>query len=188
MHRVWNKILAATLLCWIPLSCGTAQTQETDGGASPTGETQASKEGTMPEKGDKAPDFTLKDEKGNAVTLSDFQGKQNVVLIFYPKDQTPGCTKQLCAVRDDWSAFEEQNVAVFGVNPGSAKSHQAFIDKFSFPFPLLVDADKEVARAYDCDGLLMTKRTVFGINKEGIVVFAERGMPDNAEILAAFQE
>ena len=137
--------------------------------------------------GAKAPLFTLKDENGKEVKLETFLGKKNVVLIFYPGDNTPGCTKQLCAVRDDYTLFQEADVAVFGVNPQSAESHKKFSEKRDFPFPLLVDEEKRVLRLYGAKGILLTKRTVYGIDKKGRVVFAERGMPSNETVLAAFQ-
>lgn len=137
--------------------------------------------------GEMAPDFNVTDQSGKPATLSEFKGKKNVVLIFYPGDDTPGCTKQLCAVRDDFSQFDGREVAFFGVNPQSAQSHQKFIDKYNFPFPILVDKDKEIIKAYGCAGLVSTTRTVYGIDKSGKVVFAQRGMPANSEILAAFE-
>lgn len=137
--------------------------------------------------GTEAPLFTLKDQDGTTVTLKEFRGKKNVVLVFYPGDQTPGCTKQLCAIRDDFEDFKTADTVVFGVNPADAQSHKAFIEKQKYPFPLLVDEKGEVAKAYNAKGLLFTKRTVYGIDKEGKIVFAQRGMPTDKEILAAFK-
>jgi len=139
------------------------------------------------EVGSPAPGFTVRDEKGGWVRLAEFQGKQNVVLVFYPGDDTPGCTKQLCAIRDDWSGFVGKGVAVFGVNPADAKSHASFMNKYSFPFPLLVDNDQEVIGKYGCKGTASVERTVYGIDKKGTIVFAQRGMPSTQEILKAFQ-
>ena len=138
--------------------------------------------------GDSAPDFSLMDESGKLVQLSEQRGKNNVVLIFYPRDKTPGCTKQLCDVRDQFELFRSNDTVVFGINPQGAASHQSFIDKYDFPFPLLVDREWQVVSAYGCKGILTTKRTVYGINKEGIVVFARRGRPANEEIIDAFKE
>ncbi len=137
--------------------------------------------------GEPAPDFNIPDQNGNSVSLRSFKGKKNVVLIFYPGDNTPGCTKQLCAVRDDYSDFEKAGVAFFGVNPQSAESHQNFIDKYSFQFPILVDTDRTVINAYGCAKGNSTQRTVYAINKNGIVVYAKQGMPANSEILSAFE-
>ena len=138
--------------------------------------------------GDKAPHFSLRDQSGNVVTLDDFQGEKNVVLVFYPRDNTPGCTKQLCAIRDQFEQFADSDTVVFGINPQNSASHQRFIDRHNFPFPLLMDREKRIVSAYGCRGTLTTKRTVYGINKEGIIVFARRGMPSNEEILAAFRK
>lgn len=142
----------------------------------------------MLEVGDTAPDFSLMDENGKRVHLGEHRGKNNVVLIFYPGDKTPGCTKQLCAVRDQFELFRSNDTLVFGLNPQGAESHRRFIDKYDFPFPLLVDREKQVVSAYGCKGALTTKRTVYGINKEGIIVFARRGRPTNEEIINAFKE
>lgn len=138
--------------------------------------------------GEKAPGFSLLDQSGKVVTLDEHRGKKNVVLIFYPGDNTPGCTRQLCAVRDQRELFTDSDTAVFGVNPQGAESHQRFTDKHNFPFPLLVDREKEVVSAYGCKGTLATKRTVYGINKEGVIVFARRGMPANEDVVNAFKE
>jgi peroxiredoxin Q/BCP len=134
--------------------------------------------------GTQAPNFSLLSNKGDTVTLSSFIGKNHVVLIFYPGDQTPGCTKQLCAIRDDYSQFAEKGAVVFGVNQASAESHEKFAKKQNYDFPLLVDAGKKTAKAYKADGL-MIQRTVYVIDKEGKIAFAKRGTPDNLEILEA---
>jgi peroxiredoxin Q/BCP len=97
--------------------------------------------------GDKAPAFKTLDQDGEAVALSDFKGKK-VVLYFYPKDDTPGCTKEACSFRDGWSKFRKRGVAVLGVSVDDARSHRKFIDKFSLPFPLLADTDKAIVKAY----------------------------------------
>jgi peroxiredoxin Q/BCP len=130
-----------------------------------------------------APDATLLDERGNAVRIGGFRGEKNVVLVFYPGDRTPNCTKQLCTIRDDFSKFEAKDTVVFGVNPQTAESHLSFTEKYSFPFPLLVDGDKRAIRAYGCEGVLATIRTVYAIDKDGKIVFARRGMPSTADIL-----
>jgi peroxiredoxin Q/BCP len=128
-----------------------------------------------------APDFTLPDDTGRSVTLSKLRGK-SVVLVFYPGDDTPGCTKQLCQFRDDWSEARKKGVEVFGVNPQSAGKHQKFRAKYKFPFPLLVDQGQKVAELYHCNGLIV-KRTVYLIGPDGIVKLGRRGMPAPAEVL-----
>jgi len=138
--------------------------------------------------GDAAPPFLAVDEAGNEVRLADFEGRKGVVLIFYPGNETPGCTAQLCAARDSWGVFEAANVAVLGVNPASAESHAAFRKNHRFPFPLIADGDGAVTRAYGARGPLgIVKRTVYGIDKSGAIVFARRGSPDSREILSAFK-
>lgn len=138
--------------------------------------------------GDKAPAFSLRDQNGNLVTLEEFKTQRNVVLVFYPGDSTPGCTAQLCAIRDQFEVFADNDTVVFGINPQDSASHGKFISKHSLPFPLLVDRDKKVISAYGCRGMLMTKRTVYGIDKEGTIVFARRGRPSNEEIINSFKE
>jgi len=128
------------------------------------------------EEGKLAPDFTLQDQDGNDVTLSDFRGK-NVVLYFYPKDMTPGCTAQACDFRDNINAFNDADTVVLGVSPDPIEKHQQFIDKHDLPFTLLADVDKEVSELYDVWRLKKNfgreyygvERSTFVIDKEGIV-------------------
>ncbi len=135
--------------------------------------------------GEKAPDFSLLSANGDTVRLSDFAGKKFVVLFFYPGDETPGCTKQLCAVRDDYTAFKEKNAVVFGVNPANGESHTKFINNHKFQFTLLVDEGKKTTKAYGCGGLPIVNRTVYVIDPQGMIIYAKRGMPSNEEILGA---
>jgi thioredoxin-dependent peroxiredoxin len=132
--------------------------------------------------GTPAPEFSLPDDSGHTVSLSTLRGK-TVVLVFYPGDDTPGCTKQLCQFRDDWTEAQAQGVEIFGVNPQSATSHGKFRRKFQFPFPLLVDAGQKVAALYHANGLIV-KRTVYRIGPDGRIQFARRGMPSPKEVLA----
>jgi peroxiredoxin Q/BCP len=145
----------------------------------------------MPLKiGDDAPDFTLRAQDGTSVSLAQFRGKSNVVLIFYPKDQTPGCTKQLCAARDDDAEYKAYNAAVFGVNGDDAASHGRFIAKHGLTMPLLVDPGLAVAKTYDAvmgvGPLKIVNRTVVGIDRNGKVAFYERGIPSTKAILSVF--
>ena len=139
--------------------------------------------------GSTAPDFTLASSDGTDVSLASFRGRDNVVLIFYPKDQTPGCTKQLCTARDDRAAFASAGAVVFGVNGGGAASHARFIAKHGLPMPLLVDPGLVVAKAYDAviglGPLKFVNRTVVGIDRAGRIAFYERGMPATAATLRA---
>jgi peroxiredoxin Q/BCP len=102
--------------------------------------------------GDLAPDFSLPDMEGNMVRLSDFRSKW-VVLYFYPRDNTPGCTKEACGFRDAYPDYQTQDIVVLGVSTDDAKSHAKFANKFNLPFPLLSDADGSVATAYESYGL-----------------------------------
>lgn len=140
--------------------------------------------------GTAAPDFTLPASAGSEVTLSAFRGNSDVVLIFYPKDQTPGCTKQLCSARDDGAAFASAGAVVFGINGDSAESHARFIAKHGLTMPLLTDRGLNVARRYDAvlgiGPVSFVNRTVVGIGRDGRVAFYKRGMPATAAILASF--
>ncbi len=182
------KLISAVLAALLLSACAGSGTNAPEKPLATEDKSPATKEeeSAMLAVGTKAPEFETTDEKGGAVRLADYKGKKNVVLVFYPGDDTPGCTSQLCAIRDDWKDFEGADVAVFGINPAKAESKQKFSGKYGFPFPLLPDTDKKLVKSYGCEGLLFTKRTVYGIDKEGVIVFAERGMPKNSDILAAF--
>ena len=134
--------------------------------------------------GGTAPDFTAQDQDGRTVTLSSLRGVSNVVLVFYPGDETPGCIRQLCEFRDRWALALAKDTVVFGVNPQRAGSHQNFRNHRGFPFPLLVDERRRIAALYNADGLII-KRTVYLIGKSGTIRFAQRGMPSPEEVLAA---
>ncbi len=118
----------------------------------------------MLKEGDIAPDFTVKDEAGADVKLSDFRGRR-VVLYFYPKDDTPGCTKEACSLRDGFAAFERENIKILGVSPDDEKSHRKFISKYELPFTLLADTDHSVADAYNSYG----EKTFMGKNYMGVL-------------------
>jgi peroxiredoxin Q/BCP len=124
--------------------------------------------------GDPAPDFTLPDQNGEAVTLSSLQG-QRVVLYFYPKDDTPGCTKEACNFRDRWNAFSAAGLQVFGISKDEAGSHGKFIAKYTLPFTLLSDAEPcPVASAYDSYGLKkFMGREYMGMMRHTFVIDAE---------------
>src|SRR6185436_17839836 len=98
-------------------------------------------------EGDLAPDFTAETSGGGKISLSELKGK-NVILYFYPKDDTPGCTKEACAFRDDFAAFKKKGAVILGVNADSVKAHDKFVKKFELPFPLLADEDKKIVEAY----------------------------------------
>lgn len=114
--------------------------------------------------GDPAPDFTAVTDAGVTVTLRDYQGKR-VVLYFYPKDDTPGCTTQACSFRDNYVEIEERNAVVLGVSPDDQKSHVKFKTKFNLPFTLLVDEDHAIAEAYGAWG----EKSMYGKKYMGII-------------------
>ena len=131
----------------------------------------------MVRPGEAAPEFTLPGiEKGERrdFSLSEFRGR-NVVLAFYPGDNTPGCTRQLCSYRDDWSEFERINAVLLGISPQDVDSHEKFATKHNFPFPLLADTDKAVTEAYGVGApIIGVRRSVFVVDGEGIVRYADR--------------
>lgn len=126
---------------------------------------------TAVKKGDRAPDFSAKDQAGNTVSLSDFVGKRNLVMFFYPKDFTPGCTKQVCAFRDAITDFQQLDAAVVGVSSGSAGDHSSFDDKFKLKFPLLVDDGNRLRSAFGVPSTfgVLPGRVTYVIDKNGIV-------------------
>ena len=136
---------------------------------------------------DQAPDITLPDQNGHPVRLSDLKGKKNVILIFYPGDMTPGCTLQLCSLRDEWPKIIATGTAVFGINHADAESHTTFRKKYDFPFPLLVDEGKKASAAYGAIrklfGHRIIRRTVVVLDKDGIIVYLKHGMPKTSDIL-----
>jgi peroxiredoxin Q/BCP len=116
--------------------------------------------------GDKAPDFELFSDHGSKVKLSSFHGKR-VVVYFYPKDDTPGCTTQACGFRDKYHVIEEQHAVILGISPDSIESHIQFKNKFNLPFRLLVDADHKVAEAYGVWGAGSIIRSHFVVDETG---------------------
>lgn len=127
-------------------------------------------------EGDKAPAFSANNQKGEKVSLADYKGKK-LVLYFYPKDDTPGCTKEACSLRDNYNALLKQGYAILGVSPDNEKKHQKFIDKYELPFDLLADTDQAVANAF---GVWVEKsmygrkymgiaRTTFIIDEKGVI-------------------
>ncbi len=116
------------------------------------------------EEGKAAPAFTLNDADGNAVSLKDFKGK-NVVVYFYPRDDTPGCTKEACGFRDHWQDIQDAETVVLGISPDSEASHQKFRDKYELPFTLLADPEREVMTEYDAYG----EKMMYGKKRMGVI-------------------
>jgi peroxiredoxin Q/BCP len=126
--------------------------------------------------GDKAPDFTAKDQNGNTISLADFKGKI-IILYFYPKDDTPGCTAEACDFRDNYQSLLGKGFEVIGVSTDDEKSHKKFETKYSLPFPLIADTDQTIVEAYGVWGeknmygkkYMGTVRTTFIIDGDGII-------------------
>jgi peroxiredoxin Q/BCP len=119
---------------------------------------------SKPKEGDKAPDFIAKDQNGDTISLSDFKGK-NVILYFYPQDDTPTCTKEACNFRDNYQSLLSKGFAVIGVSMDNEKSHKKFIKKYSLPFPLITDPDKKIIEDYG----LWAEKTTFGRTYMGVL-------------------
>ncbi len=119
-----------------------------------------------------APAFTAKDTNGNTVSLSDFAGK-TVVLYFYPKDDTPGCTKQAQSFRDNYAEYQGKEMVVLGVSMDDEASHQKFTEKYGLPFQLLADTDGAITKAYDVDGGGYAKRVTYIIDGEGKIAYVD---------------
>lgn len=152
----------------------------------------------MLKEGDKAPDFNSKDQDGNPVKLADLKG-QKVVLYFYPKDDTPGCTKEACSFRDADDVYRKKGIKVFGVSTDDEQSHQKFISKFQLPFDLLADTDKSIVESYGVWGeksmygkkYMGTNRKTFLIDENGKIakIFDKVNVEEHAdEVLEAFGE
>ncbi|MDX1547332.1 MAG: thioredoxin-dependent thiol peroxidase [Rhodothermales bacterium] len=152
---------------------------------------------TMPEVGQPAPSFEGTTQDGTTVRLEDYRGRR-LALYFYPKDDTPGCTKQACNLRDHYRDLLEAGIAVVGVSPDPVESHEAFADKYELPFPLLADPAHEILEAYGVWGernlygrtFMGVKRTTFLIDEEGIVrhVFKRPKVSEHTqEILKRFE-
>jgi thioredoxin-dependent peroxiredoxin len=149
----------------------------------------------VPETGSPAPDFTLTSDSGEPVSLEALRGRP-VVLYFYPKDDTPGCTTQACGIRDAWGEFERVGAVVLGVSPDSPESHAAFREKYDLPFPLLADPEHTVAEAYGVWGertfrdttYMGVERSTFVIDGDGRIAAEMRNVKPDAhaeDVLAA---
>ncbi|HEX3250479.1 MAG TPA: thioredoxin-dependent thiol peroxidase [Pyrinomonadaceae bacterium] len=150
----------------------------------------------MLKEGSTAPAFKTTDDKGETVSLKDFRG-QKVVLYFYPKDDTPGCTKEACSFRDAFASFKKKGIAVLGVSPDTEASHKKFVTKYKLPFTLLADTDKAIAESYGVWGekkfmgrtYMGVHRTTFLIDEKGkIKKKFEKVKPEDhaSEVLEAF--
>jgi len=154
---------------------------------------------SLPAVGTQAPEFTVQTHAGETVSLSDFRGKQNVVLFFYPKADTPGCTIEACSFRDNVATFQSVGTAVLGISADTVKKQAKFAEKYGFTYPLLADADHAIAEAYGVwkekafmgRKYMGIERTTFVIDKEGVVrkVFAKVSIPGHtAAVLESIHE
>lgn len=150
------------------------------------------------EVGDKAPNFKTTDQNGKPVSLADYKGKK-VILYFYPKDDTPGCTKEACAFRDEFAAFKKVKAEILGVSTDDEKSHKKFVDKYSLPFTLLADTDKKIVNGYGVWGekslygrkYMGTNRVTYLIDESGkIAAVFPKVKPEEhaAELLALLKK
>jgi peroxiredoxin Q/BCP len=145
--------------------------------------------------GDKAPDFALPKAEGAAEDapkrLTDFKGKQNVLLAFYPKADTPGCTKQLCGYRDDFNQFKSQDTTVIAISTDKQAASDAFKTKFEMPFTVLGDAEKKIVKAYGIPtmiGLGLAQRSVVLIDKEGVIRFIDLKYDINKDKTVVYEQ
>jgi peroxiredoxin Q/BCP len=145
---------------------------------------------SLPALGSVAPDFSATANDGSPVSLRELLAEGSVALFFYPGDDTPGCNRQLCAVRDDLAEFRAAGIQPFGVNPAGIASHSKYVAKFGFNFPLLVDEQSEIAAAYGAvkDDGRKIQRSVIGIGRDGTIRFATRGAPPPGEVIAALED
>jgi peroxiredoxin Q/BCP len=144
------------------------------------------------QEGQKAPDIQAQDQNGKTIKLSDYAGKSNIVLYFYPKDDTPGCTKEACALRDGHVYLKAAGAVVLGVSSDDVKSHAAFAAKYHLPFSLLADPDKAIINAYGVKmfGLGIAKRITFVIDRQGVIrkIFREvKPAGHDQEVLAVLK-
>lgn len=126
----------------------------------------------MLNEGDPAPDFTVLLDDGTTFSLSAFRGKKNLILYFYPKDFSPGCTREACSFRDEFGKFQSRDTEVLGVSLDSPESHRRFREQHNLPFPLAVDDDQQISQAYGVlrlGGRLLSRRVTYVIDKQGIV-------------------
>jgi thioredoxin-dependent peroxiredoxin len=139
----------------------------------------------LPEVGQPAPKFSLPAYPSGQISLDDFIGRKNVILAFYPKDDTPGCTAEMCAFSSQLDSFAAADTQVLGISCDSLESHHSFARKFSLKQPLLVDEDGLVGQAYGTVriGRNLANRVLFVIDKQGIVRHVVEGIPDNVQLL-----
>jgi len=163
-----NKLLKMTLIAWVAVGTAIACAQE-DGKKSNHMETL--------EIGDQVPHFVLKDQNGRDVDIADYMGKKKLVIYFYPKDESPGCTKQACAIRDHFTDYTDVGALVIGINSGSVASHKAFAENHGLPFMLLSDPGNRVLKLFGVKNVLfLTGRETFVVGLDGKIAFRYRAL------------
>jgi thioredoxin-dependent peroxiredoxin len=139
--------------------------------------------------GSEAPDFQAETSTGETASLAEFRGEKSVLLMFYPEDDTPGCTRQMCAARDEGEAYAEAGIVRFGVNHGTLNSHRKFAEKYALDFPIIVDRKGEIAKRYGVQkengG---TARATYLIGPDGRIRYAEAGAHGADEVLEALRD
>ncbi len=139
--------------------------------------------------GAKAPTFRLPATGGQVVSLNDYVGRHHLVIVFYPADNTPGCTVQLCSLRDEIERFKALNTKIIASNPASVQSHEKFAQRQSYPFPILSDGERTMATAYKVNSFTgFNKRTVYIIDKQGVIRFSQRGMHSNDDLIKVIKQ
>lgn len=141
--------------------------------------------------GDQAPDFTLPTASGDTFRLSDLRGQRSVVLYFYPRDNTPGCTTQACSFRDEYQDFQDLGAEVVGVSSDSEASHQQFADKHRLPFPLLADTDGKLRKIYEVPRAmlgLLPGRVTFVIDQQGVIQYIFNSLSNAADHVSKTKE
>jgi thioredoxin-dependent peroxiredoxin len=176
MSKLWILVLVIALaLGWMALK------------QPPTASNSASAKALIA-VGQPAPDFSATaSPDGQVVRLSALKG-QSVVLVFYPMDNTPGCTIQLCALRDAWGKLKSLNATALGINPGSLKSHQQFAQNQHYPYPLVVDENRAIAQSFGVGSTMnVNSRTVIIVDPQGIVRYVQEGLPPVKELMAVIE-
>ncbi len=144
----------------------------------------------VPQPGEAAPKFMAPSWPAGTISLDDFIGHKNVILAFYPKDMTPGCTKEMCNFSCDLAHFSNVDTQVIGISCDRIKSHEEFTKQFDLKIPLIADEDAAICKSYGVtrEGALLANRVTFIIDKQGIVQEVIEGMPNNAELLSLIQQ
>jgi peroxiredoxin Q/BCP len=139
--------------------------------------------------GIRAPDFDLPATGGQSVSLKDFRGRRHIIMVFYPGNDTPGCNRQLSALRDDMEHFQKAGAEIIAVNPASLASHERYAKKFNLNFPILSDSKREVTRAFSAlkENGKSVQRTVYLIDKGGIIQFAMQGTASHEDLYKTLQ-